>query len=857
MVGHSLNHYRVLDRVGAGGMGVVYRARDERLGRDVALKILPPETASDPVARTRLLAEARVASSLNHPNICTIYEVGEAEGQAFIAMEFVEGETLAARIPAGGLPTETLLDYGAQIAAGLEHAHGHGVIHRDLKSSNVRVTAEGRCKILDFGLAVHLKQPEAASETQSQAAPSDGPGVAGTLAFMAPETLKGEAPDARSDLWALGVVLHEMVTGSLPFRGTTGFAVSTAILRDPPAALPDHVPQGLRDAIHHCLTKEPAGRYQTAGELRVVLETLIADRPAREGSLGVPRHRALVAAAGLLGALLLVSFAVPAVRGRIQRWFRTSQLPAAQTMQLAVLPPRVVDTDPETSAFGNGLTETLTRRLTQLSGRHPLEVVPAGQVRQRKVETIQQAREEFGVGLGLEISLHRVGDRIRVNYSLVDSATLRQVAADTITAPASDPFAVEDRVAESVLRALEIRLNPAERRAQADYGTSEPAAYDYYLQGRGYLQQPEKPENLANAIAVFRHALERDPNYALAYAGLGEAYWRTYEQTRNASWVEESRGACQRAAALAPERAQPRICLGTVYNGTGAYEQAVGEFRKAVVDEPTSDAAVGGLANAYDRLGKPEEAEQSYRQAIALRPNYWATYNSLGAFYVRHGKYREATEMFRQVVKLVPDSFLGYGNVGGSLVLAGDYEGAIPQLERSIAIRPTALATANLGTAYFQLKRYAEAARTYEKAVKLDENSYEVWGNLGDAYYWAPGRRGDAPAAYRRAIELARQKLQVNSRDANLRGYVAAYYAMLGDRPTALAEIEAALHLTPRAPDLLFNAALVHNQLGDEEKAIEFLQRAVAAGFSKSTLRDSPNFDNLRGNPRFQRLLAD
>jgi len=857
MVGHSLNHYRVLERVGAGGMGVVYRARDERLGRDVALKILPPETAADPAARTRLLAEARVASSLNHPNICTIYEVGEAEGQAFIAMEFVEGETLATRIPAQGLPTETLLAYGAQIAAGLEHAHGHGVIHRDLKSSNVRVTAEGRCKILDFGLALLLPQLEAASKTQSQAASPSSPEVAGTLSFMAPETLRGETPDARSDLWGLGVILHEMVTGSLPFRGPTSFAVSTAILRDPPAALPEHVPSGLRDAIHRCLTKEPAGRYQAAGELRAVLETLIAAQPFREPTPGFPLRRALLAAGGLMAVVLVAGLAVPSLRNRIQSWFRPSPVPRAEIMQLAVLPPRVVDTDPETFAFGNGLTETLTTRLTQLSGQHPLEVIPAGQMRQRNVETTQQAREEFGVGLGLEISLHRVGDRIRVNYSLIDSGTLRQVAADTITAPAADPFAVEDRVAESVLRALEIRLNPAERRAQADYGTSEPAAYDFYLQGRGYLQQPEKPENLVNAIAVFRHALERDPNYSLAYAGLGEAYWRTYEQTHNARWVEESQGACKRAAELAPGRAQPRICLGTVYNGTGAYERAVEEFRKAVADQPTSDAAVGGLADAYDRLGKPEEAEQSYRQAIALRPNYWATYNSLGAFYVRHGKYREAVEMFRQVVKLVPDSFLGYSNVGGAMVLAGDYEGAIPQLERSTAIRPTALAASNLGTAYFQLKRYAEAARTYEKAAELDQNRYEVWGNLGDAYYWAPGRRGDAAAAYRRAIELARQKLQVNSRDANLRGYLAAYYAMLGDRQAALTEIDRALRLAPRGPDLLVNAALVHNQLGDEGKAIEFLERAVTAGFSRSTLRDLPNFDNLRGNPRFQHLLAE
>ena len=856
MVGKSLNHYSVLERVGAGGMGVVYRARDERLRRDVALKILPPETAGDPAARTRLLSEARMASALNHPNICTIYEVGEAEGQAFIAMEFVGGETLSARIPAEGLPAETLVQYGAQIAAGLEHAHSHGVIHRDLKSSNVRVNAEGRCKILDFGLAARLPQAETATAEQPEATPGHTAGVSGTLSYMAPETLRGDPPDARSDLWALGVILFEMAAGSLPFRGTTGYAVSSAILRDPPAALPDRAPQGLREVIRRCLTKEPAGRYQTAGELRAALESVAAG-PANPLHSSPAGKIAALCSAGVLVVLLILWAASPALRSRVRAFFGRPEPAAAanpRMVQLAVLPPRAVDADPNTTAFGNGLSETLTSRLSQLSKRHPLAVVPSREMHERRVETVQQAREEFGVGLGLEISVHRVGDRIRVNYSLIDSNTLMQTAADTITAPAADPFAVEDQVADSVLRTLEIQLNPAERREQKDFGTSEPAAYDFYLQGRGYLQQPEKPENLESAIAVFRHALERDPNYSLAYAGLGDAYWHTYESTRDARWVAEARAACERAVTLAPDRAQTHICLGTVQNGTGAYERAAEEFSKAVAEDPTSDAAVGGLAAAYDKLGKPDEAEKSFRQAIALRPNYWATYNDLGAFYYRHGKYREAIEMFRQVVKLVPDSFLGYSNVGGTRVVVGDYQAAIPDLERSIAIRPSALATSNLGTAYFQLKRYADAAGAFEKAVRLQENNYELWGNLGDAYYWAPGRRSDAPAAYKRAVALGGEKLKVNPRDASLLSYLATYHAMLGQKRPALEYLERAQGLAPGSPDILFNAAVVRNQLGEPEKAMDALEQAIAAGFPVSTLRDIPNFDNLRGNPRFRQL---
>ncbi len=310
MMGQTLGHYRIQEQVGAGGMGVVYRARDERLDRDVALKVLPPEALSEESARVRLLQEARIASALNHPHICTIYEVGEADGQTYIAMEYVQGRPLSAMIPRHGLPLETAMRHATQIADALAHAHDRGVIHHDLKSSNVVVTPEGRAKVLDFGLARRLRQEELSEATRSQVSVAEGRAIVGTLHYMAPEVLRGESADTHSDLWAFGVVLYEMAAGARPFQGQTGYELSSAILREPPAPLPERVPAGLRAIIQRCLAKEPGQRYQRAGEVRAALEAIqsgIAVVPAAPTS-EVSRRRWLWALGGGagLGMLALV-----------------------------------------------------------------------------------------------------------------------------------------------------------------------------------------------------------------------------------------------------------------------------------------------------------------------------------------------------------------------------------------------------------------------------------------------------------------------------------------------------------------------------------------------------------------------
>jgi tetratricopeptide (TPR) repeat protein len=512
------------------------------------------------------------------------------------------------------------------------------------------------------------------------------------------------------------------------------------------------------------------------------------------------------------------------------------------------------ESDPAMAAFGKGLVETLTARLTQLTQNHAIQIIPTSAIQAKGIATVEQARKEFGANLGLELNLQRSGDQIRINFNLIDAKSMRQLGAGTVTGKSTDVFNVEDKVCEGVADVLEIQLQPAEKRALLTNKTAQPSAYDYYVQGRGYLQSFNRPESVESAISVFNRAVVLDQNYGPTFAGLGEAYWKQYRLTKNEEWIARANYACQRAVELNKNDPEGHICLGTVLSGTGEFEQALEQFQAAIQMDPSDDNPYMGLATAYEKLGKTQEAEATYKRAIQLRPSYPLAYNRLGEFQMIHGQYQDAAEMFKQVIALAPDNFAGYSNLGDAYLLQNRYSEAIPMLERSIAIQRTAETLSNLGTAYFQMRRFSDAARIYEEAVQLDERNYEVWGNLGDAYYWSPELRTKAPAAYEKASSLALAILAINPRDMNALGYIAEYQAMLGRRKEAMAYLERCLRLNPQDPNLLVNAAVIYNRFGDEEVALTWLQKAIAAGLRKSALHASPFFDNLHGNSRFIHL---
>jgi serine/threonine protein kinase/tetratricopeptide (TPR) repeat protein len=865
--GQRLGPYEILSAIGAGGMGEVYRARDTRLDRIVAIKVLPDRFADNPSLRERFVREARTIASLNHPHICTLHDIGNQDGSDFLVMEYLEGETVAQRLAKGPLPLEQVLQYATEIADALDKAYSKGVTHRDLKPGNIMLTSTGS-KLLDFGLAKLRREacpPALLSELSTATDTISTPGtILGTFQYMAPEQLEGREVDARTDIFAFGAVVHEMVTGKRAFGGQSRASVIAAILKEDPPPLGQstpRVPAELERIVGKMLAKDPNDRYATAADLLVDLRALqrlerdpFPSRSFRHSrlKLGLP-----VTVAGIaIVTIAVLAFLSPQARERLGNWLRINPMPSEKLV--AVLPFAVMSSDASARPFSDGLTETLTAKLTQLTVDPTLQVVPAPEIRTRGVSTIDDARKEFGATLVVEGNLQRSGDRVRINIAMVDARTNRQIRAESLTIAASDPFSVQDQVVNAAVEMLKLEVQPSEREALQTHGTQVAGAYDFYLQGLGYLQNYDKMENIENAVKAFDTALQLDPQYALAYAGRGEAYWRMYENSEsstNPRWIESSRRDCERSLALNKGLPSAHVCLGTVYKGTGHYEDAAAQFESAVAAEPTNDDAYRELADAYERLGKRADAERTYRRAIELRPHYWAGYNRLGTFYYHQARYAEAASMFSQVIALAPDSIRGYYDLGATYNSQGRYADAIGMLQRSIAIGPTANAYSNLGNAYFYLRRYGEASVAYEQAVKLNQKDYILWWNLADGYYWAPGKRARTAEAYRQAISLANEALRVNPRDDYALGVLAYCHAMLGERKPALGYLQAGLERAPEDSEMRFKAALVYNQFGDITQALGWLRKALAAGLSAAVVRDTPNFDSLQSDPRFQELF--
>ncbi len=865
LLGLEFSHYRIVERIGSGGMGVVYRGYDTRLEREVAVKVLKPGTLADEHSRKRFRNEAQALSKLNHPNVATVHDFETHHGQDFLVMEFIQGATLTDKLAQGPLSEQEIQFLGGQLCEGLAAAHARGVVHRDLKPSNLRLTPDNRLKILDFGLA-KLRQPapDAASGTTLH---SDT--FAGTLPYMAPEQLSGDQIDARTDIYATGLILYEMATGQRPYAELHSSKLIGAILRQspiPPSLLNPRVSPGLERVIGRCMEKAAENRYQSAREVANDLRQ--CDKPLTLGSTTVtampeqPRVRPagqnkrwLILATVLVALLALVLVLRLVFPSWVSSRLAMAEIPHAK--QLAVLPFAATGGDAQLAAFGAGLTETLTAKLTQLTRDPLLQVVPAPEVRDKRVTSVEAARQEFGVNLVLLGSLHKSGNQVRINCVLVDPGTRRQLRANVLTVADGDSFTAEDAVVSGAIEMLGMDASLKQTAGLEQRGTQLAGAYDYYLQGKGYLQNYDREENLDSAIQVFQRALTLDKNYALAYAGLGEAFWQKYRAQKKPQWLQQSREACRTANQLNDRLPAAHACLGVLYVGTGNYQDAAKEFEQVLQIEPTNDAAYKGLANAYEHLGKLQEAESAFKQAITLRPHYWATYNWLGAFYYRQARFTEATQMFRQVVALAPDNSRGYYNLSGALLEEARYEEAAQAGEHSIAIKPSDYGYINLGTAHFFLKRYDEAARAFEQATHYAPNDALAWLDLGDGYYFGTGRRKDSRAAYEKCAAVATQDLRVNPHNASAYGDLAYCQAMLGRKGESSKTLKSGLHWAPDDPSLLFQAALVHNQFGEHEETLRWLARARAAGFTPAKIRDCPNFEALHSQSKFQELLRD
>jgi eukaryotic-like serine/threonine-protein kinase len=847
--GTRLGQYEVLAPLGSGGMGEVYRARDTRLGREVALKVLPDAFAKDRTRLARFDREARLLASLNHPNVATIFGVEPSGDVPFLALELVPGETLDERIARGPIPVTETLEIARQIAAALESAHACGVIHRDLKPGNVKVTPEGTVKVLDFGLAKAVDQRSSASDSSQSPTrtleETEQGVVVGTVSYMSPEQVRGKALDKRTDIWSFGCLLYEMLTRKKAFPGETTADKMAAILGHEPdwSALPAETPGSIRELLGRCLQKDAGRRLRDMGDAGLVIEE--SGESPRSGVPAAGRHVTF----RIRRAAIIVAGAVIVAFAGLWLW-RRQVTRAALPMEkyLAVLPFKDLSGQPSGQLFADGLAETVSARLSRVQGVQVMPPATSAPVTGEQVD-FQRIARGLGANLVLTGSVQRSEGQIRVTYSLLEIPNGVQVSGDAIGGSDANTFAIEDRVAESVASALNLEVrgpvSPSERR-----GIEGGPNHALYLEALGLLQHYEDEGSLDRAISLLNQILSSGGDSALVQAALGRAYLRKYDLTHEPRWADAAIAACEKAQQRGSGLPDVHRTLGELYTATGRLPQAIAEFRRALAIEPDSADASLGLGEAYAAVADTPHAVESFERAIRLRPSYWAGYNKLGGFDFAHGRYAEAIAMFTRVTELAPDNARGYYNLGAAYHASAHFEEARAAYERSIALQPTSDAYSNLGTLEYTLGKYPEAAAAYEKAVAMTPDSSTLWANLGDAERRLPSQAAKSREAYQRAIALAGRELKVNPRDAWVHVTLALCLAKTGQCFEADRHIREAVSLDPKNADSLFQAAIVANVCGRRKEAIDWIHKALQAGYSRELIQKEPELANLIHDPR-------
>ena len=829
-------------------MGVVWLAEDTRLNRNVALKTVKSADADTTEGKQRLMREARAAAALNHPHIATVHDVLDIEGQVVVVFEYVEGETLSARLQRGPMSVGETVEIAWQLADALAAAHSQGIIHRDLKPSNVVLGPESRAKVLDFGIARMVP----AGMDMSQSVPGTvGVGLVGTPGYAAPEQYLSRNVDGRADLYALGVMIFEMINGRRPFPSNDAVALATAVLRDeaPKLSLSGvAVPLALEKLVGRLLEKDPASRPSSGDELLVDLSPLrdLESSPLARRTILLRRG---MPASTIVAAVVLLALAIGII---IYQQITRSPI-GPDSPVIAVLPLINMSGDAANDYLGAGLSESLITSLASLPKVTVLSRTAVAETRQQYPDRARfvQALDATYV---VEGSVQAVADRLRVTLTLV-----RQDASvawgDTVEGPSTDLFALQTQLATSLNNAIADQTPLGARVEPAALTTKSEPAQIAYWKARAYLDRRDIAGNTQLAMQEFENALAADPKFAMGHAGLGEAQWGMYSNTNDRAWADKAMQSTATATKLEPDRAAVRYSAGLTLFRIGRYDDSRKELERAIALQPTSEEATRLLGRVLMRQGRIEEGLAEFNKALAIRPNSVAVHTEMGLALYNASRYKDALAAFEKAVALAPNSATALTQAGAASQMAGDNDRALEFFERATAIQPRVETFSNMGTIYYDRGEFAKAANAYEAALLINPRAAQLHRNLGDVYTRL-GRKDDALKSYREAVVRAEADVSVSPNDARALARLAVYQAKAGDDPAARRTLAAAEKLAPRDEQVQLRAGVVHALAGRDDAALDALQRAIAGGISPRALETEEDFVKLRPLPRFASMVS-
>ena len=818
MNGRRVGRYQILAPLGRGGMASVWRARDELRGGEVALKLLAESLSTHADARHRFRHEAQLAARLDHPGIVAIHDSGEADGETYIAMSLIDGETVVERLERSLPPISEVLRIASVAAGALGYAHARGVVHRDVTSRNIMLARDGRVLVLDFGVAL--------AQGVSRVTGPDT--TVGTLAYMAPEVLKGSEASTCSDLYGLGVVLYEALTGQLPFKADNGEAVRYLALNkqvSPPSHYRSEIGEPLDQLVLKLLARNPEQRYPGADVLLADLHVLsdAAPEPAR--------RRALSSSAS---AEVLASGRGP--------------------VYLAILPfdTHVITREGigDAARLARELRETMAAAIAELQRVH---IVTDAGVPAPGEEPLAFARRA-GAQLLLGGTLRLVGAHARITWRLTDPEHGVQIAGGTLRGAACDVFDLEDQLVAGVRGALGIPVDPALVRTRPV--TRDPAEAERLQQAMSYLRRTYDESAMDGAIAILDRLAQSSPDNAVVWATLARANLFKFRLSGQHVWEGRATTAVERARRIAPEDPDVLLALGETHLAAGRSDLALREFEKALTKRSDWFEGRLGLAEAFKAAGHFEEAEEACRVAIDLAPEDWRGHQLLGTVQLRRGEFASAVGTWRRVMQLCPDNSRAASHLGGALFHLDRHEEAIDAYRLALRIQPNPNAFTNLGTVLFYLERYEEACDAFEKAVALGPSNPVMWGNLGNAARFVPARNARAREALDRAIGLMQERLSRNPENYDGWSRLAGWFANLDRADDARLAIDRAFAAAPDDVHVMVRAGNVFCQLGEHDDAIRWLERAVRAGYGVDAFVHAPDLAPLRSNPRFVRLLT-